>query len=229
MAVSSNRASLATVVHPSTSSSSNVSSILSTGLPALSQQHSATTINTTTTSSFGAITTGGNISDLNNPIHQPVSAVSHHNQSNDHNIMGSIMNYPSASTTSGTIGTTGLPLLQPPPAAVASSSSSSSSSNSSHHPTSGNSATSNGTTNSTSTKFGNNLSHGMPAITSLINKIQGAFTEAISPSPKLVIDKRTAEKTWKLVDKVYKLCSNPKLTLKNSPPFILDILPGNYP
>ncbi len=63
-------------------------------------------------------------------------------------------------------------------------------------------------------------------MTSLLNKIQGAFSEAISQSPKLVIDKRTVEKTWKLMNKVVKLCNNPKIILKNSPPFILDILPG---
>ncbi|XP_015793558.1 E3 ubiquitin-protein ligase CBL isoform X2 [Tetranychus urticae] len=65
-------------------------------------------------------------------------------------------------------------------------------------------------------------------MTSLLNKIQGAFSEAISQSPKLVIDKRTVEKTWKLMNKVVKLCNNPKIILKNSPPFILDILPDTY-
>jgi PREDICTED: similar to cbl CG7037-PB len=66
----------------------------------------------------------------------------------------------------------------------------------------------------------------MPGISSILSKIQGAFSEAISTSPKLSIDKRTVEKTWKLMDKVVKLCNNPKMILKNSPPFILDILPG---
>ncbi|GAB6027408.1 hypothetical protein CHUAL_001679 [Chamberlinius hualienensis] len=64
-------------------------------------------------------------------------------------------------------------------------------------------------------------------ITSLFSKIQGAFSEAMAPS-KLVIDRRTIEKTWKLMDKVVKLCQHPKMNLKNSPPFILDILPDTY-
>lgn len=47
-------------------------------------------------------------------------------------------------------------------------------------------------------------------------------------SPRLTIDKKTLEKSWKLMDKVVKLCNNPRLNLKNSPPFILDILPDTY-
>ena len=62
---------------------------------------------------------------------------------------------------------------------------------------------------------------------SIIQRLQGAFTEAIA-SPKFMIDKRTIEKTWKLMDKVVKLCQHPKMNLKNSPPFILDILPDTY-
>lgn len=77
-----------------------------------------------------------------------------------------------------------------------------------------------------SNKCSNYTVHGMPAITSLFSKLQGAFSEAISPTPKLVIDKRTIEKTWKSMNKVVKLCNNPKIVLKNSPPFILDIIPG---
>lgn len=64
-------------------------------------------------------------------------------------------------------------------------------------------------------------------ITSLFSKIHGAFSEAMSP-PKLIIDKRSLEKTWKLMDKVVKLCQHSKMNLKNSPPFILDILPDTY-
>lgn len=59
------------------------------------------------------------------------------------------------------------------------------------------------------------------------SRIQGAIAEAVAP-PKLVIDKRTIEKSWKLMDKVVKLCQHPKMNLKNSPPFILDILPDTY-
>lgn len=46
--------------------------------------------------------------------------------------------------------------------------------------------------------------------------------------PKISVDRRTIEKTWKLMDKVVKLCQHPKMNLKNSPPFILDILPDTY-
>ncbi|XP_013780746.1 E3 ubiquitin-protein ligase CBL-like [Limulus polyphemus] len=64
-------------------------------------------------------------------------------------------------------------------------------------------------------------------ISSLFSRIHGAFSEAMA-SPKFVIDRRTIEKTWKLMDKVVKLCQHPKMNLKNSPPFILDIVPDTY-
>ncbi|CAH0382629.1 unnamed protein product [Bemisia tabaci] len=64
-------------------------------------------------------------------------------------------------------------------------------------------------------------------ITSIFSKLHGAFTDAMAP-PKLATDKRTLDKTWKLMDKVVKLCQHPKMNLKNSPPFILDILPDTY-
>ncbi|XP_071450394.1 E3 ubiquitin-protein ligase CBL [Hetaerina americana] len=64
-------------------------------------------------------------------------------------------------------------------------------------------------------------------ITSIFSKLHGAFAEAIAP-PKLATDKRTLDKTWKLMDKVVKLCQHQKMNLKNSPPFILDILPDTY-
>ncbi|XP_057365218.1 E3 ubiquitin-protein ligase CBL-like [Daphnia carinata] len=64
-------------------------------------------------------------------------------------------------------------------------------------------------------------------ITSLLSKLHGAFAEAMAP-PKLMIDRRALEKTWKLMDKVVKLCQHSKMNLKNSPPFILDILPDTY-
>ncbi|XP_022242009.1 E3 ubiquitin-protein ligase CBL-like isoform X2 [Limulus polyphemus] len=64
-------------------------------------------------------------------------------------------------------------------------------------------------------------------ISSLFSRLHGAFSEAMAP-PKFVIDRRTIEKTWKLMDKVVKLCQHPKMNLKNSPPFILDIVPDTY-
>uniref|UniRef100_A0A672QLK2 E3 ubiquitin-protein ligase CBL n=1 Tax=Sinocyclocheilus grahami TaxID=75366 RepID=A0A672QLK2_SINGR len=42
------------------------------------------------------------------------------------------------------------------------------------------------------------------------------------------VDKKTVEKCWKCMDKVVRLCQNPKLALKNSPPYILDLLPDTY-
>ena len=45
---------------------------------------------------------------------------------------------------------------------------------------------------------------------------------------KPTIDKKTIEKAWKLMDKVVNCCANRKMNLKNSPPFILDILPDTY-
>ncbi|XP_052742712.1 E3 ubiquitin-protein ligase CBL-B-B isoform X1 [Bicyclus anynana] len=64
-------------------------------------------------------------------------------------------------------------------------------------------------------------------ISSIFSKLHGAFSDAVYPS-KLATDKRTLDKTWKLMDKVVKLCQHHKMNLKNSPPFILDILPDTY-
>lgn len=41
-------------------------------------------------------------------------------------------------------------------------------------------------------------------------------------------DKKTLEKTWKLMDKIVKSCQHQRMNLNNSPPFILDILPETY-
>jgi E3 ubiquitin-protein ligase CBL len=61
----------------------------------------------------------------------------------------------------------------------------------------------------------------------IFSKLQGAFSEAVTHQ-KYAADKRTLEKTSKLMDKVVKLCQHQKMNLKNSPPFILDILPDTY-
>ncbi|KAM6907582.1 E3 ubiquitin-protein ligase CBL-B [Xenentodon cancila] len=55
-----------------------------------------------------------------------------------------------------------------------------------------------------------------------------AIQDAVGPPKQAVADRKTVEKTWKLMDKVVRLCQNPKLQLKNSPPYILDILPEAY-
>ncbi|KAK0081104.1 hypothetical protein PV325_012799 [Microctonus aethiopoides] len=64
-------------------------------------------------------------------------------------------------------------------------------------------------------------------ISSIFQKLQGRFADAMTP-PKLSTDKRMLDKTWKLMDKVVKLCQHQRMNLKNSPPFILDILPDTY-
>ncbi|XP_062341488.1 E3 ubiquitin-protein ligase CBL-B-B isoform X1 [Osmerus eperlanus] len=55
-----------------------------------------------------------------------------------------------------------------------------------------------------------------------------AIQDAVGPPKQAAADRRTVEKTWKLMDKVVRLCQNPRLLLKNSPPYILDILPDTY-
>lgn len=45
---------------------------------------------------------------------------------------------------------------------------------------------------------------------------------------KTTVDRRTIERTWKLMDQVVKLCQHSRMNLKNSPPYILDILPDTY-
>ena len=67
----------------------------------------------------------------------------------------------------------------------------------------------------------------------LLSRVQGALSPVQDGSnvvaiSRLLIDRRTMEKTWKLMDKVVKLCQHPRMNLKNSPPFILDILPDTY-
>merc|ERR1711936_1001141 len=61
----------------------------------------------------------------------------------------------------------------------------------------------------------------------LFSRLHGAFSASVTP-PRLEINRKTIEKTWKYMDKVVKLCQHPKMNLKNSPPFILDILPDTY-
>ncbi|ESN97178.1 hypothetical protein HELRODRAFT_178287 [Helobdella robusta] len=73
---------------------------------------------------------------------------------------------------------------------------------------------------------GNPLRKNLPA-KGFFSRMQGAIAGAVAPS-KLVVDKKSIEKSWKLMDKVVKLCQQPKMNLKNSPPFILDILPDTY-
>ncbi|XP_076549076.1 E3 ubiquitin-protein ligase CBL isoform X1 [Osmia lignaria lignaria] len=64
-------------------------------------------------------------------------------------------------------------------------------------------------------------------IGSIFQKIHDRFADPMT-LPKLSTDKRMLDKTWKLMDKVVKLCQHQRMNLKNSPPFILDILPDTY-
>ena len=64
-------------------------------------------------------------------------------------------------------------------------------------------------------------------IVTIFSRLQGAFTDVMAPS-KLVIDKKTLDKAWKLMDRVVKQCQQPRMCLRNSPPFILDIMPDTY-
>ncbi|CAI2355573.1 unnamed protein product [Caenorhabditis sp. 36 PRJEB53466] len=55
-------------------------------------------------------------------------------------------------------------------------------------------------------------------------------TLTVSPRaiPSTVSDRRLLLKACKIMDQVVKSCRSPRLNLKNSPPFILDILPDTY-
>ncbi|XP_028825900.1 E3 ubiquitin-protein ligase CBL isoform X2 [Denticeps clupeoides] len=68
--------------------------------------------------------------------------------------------------------------------------------------------------------------------TGIINMMKDAFQHQHhlhhSHHQPGAVDKKTVEKCWKLMDKVVRLCQNPKLALKNSPPYILDLLPDTY-
>ncbi|XP_069565848.1 E3 ubiquitin-protein ligase CBL-like [Brachyistius frenatus] len=65
----------------------------------------------------------------------------------------------------------------------------------------------------------------------LIGLMKDAFQphqQPPQPQQPAVVDKKMVEKCWKLMDKVVRLCQNPKVALKNSPPYILDLLPDTY-
>lgn len=57
-------------------------------------------------------------------------------------------------------------------------------------------------------------------------KLQDAIEKAVTQ--KIQVDRKTIEKAWKLMEKVIKYCQNSRMHLKNSPPYILDILPDTY-
>lgn len=62
--------------------------------------------------------------------------------------------------------------------------------------------------------------------TGFLAKLQDAIEKAVTQ--KIQIDRKTIDKSWKLMEKVNKYCQNSRMHLKNSPPYILDILPDTY-
>nr|ACO15072.1 E3 ubiquitin-protein ligase CBL-B [Caligus clemensi] len=89
---------------------------------------------------------------------------------------------------------------------------------------------------SSGSSSGGSLSH-------LLSRLQGALVDrggggsssgsgnGSNPGgsyPSLLIDRKAIDKTRKLMDKVVKNCQHPRMNLRNSPPFILDILPDTY-
>lgn len=53
-------------------------------------------------------------------------------------------------------------------------------------------------------------------------------TSAVSGTMRYTVDKRTLEKSYKLMNQVVTFCQQPRMQLKNSPPYLLDILPDTY-
>lgn len=73
----------------------------------------------------------------------------------------------------------------------------------------------------------------------IVTRISKAFANSASLTtaeqsapeelPKVAFaNRRSLERTWKLMDKVVKCCQHPRMKLNNSPPFILDILPETF-
>ena len=63
------------------------------------------------------------------------------------------------------------------------------------------------------------------------SKLLSWFQEALSHATgqsRVIIDRKAIEKSWRLMDKVGRLCNTPRLGLKNSPPYLLEILPDTY-
>lgn len=61
----------------------------------------------------------------------------------------------------------------------------------------------------------------------LFGIFRGAFPDSTA-SRKFSVDRKAMERAGKLMDQVVKLCQQPRMNLKNSPPYILDILPDTY-
>jgi len=63
----------------------------------------------------------------------------------------------------------------------------------------------------------------------LFGRLRARIHDSHSSTPqKFAVDRRAIEKAWRLMDQVVKLCQQPRMNLKNSPPYMLDILPDTY-
>lgn len=71
----------------------------------------------------------------------------------------------------------------------------------------------------------NRESEGESSIRSWFSKIHENISFAVSSTTRTGIDRKIFDRTIRLIEKVFKLCQNPKLNLKNSPPCMIDILP----
>lgn len=67
-------------------------------------------------------------------------------------------------------------------------------------------------------------SRGVESFKAFLSKI----TDTFSSSQRFVVDKKAFDKAWKSLDRVSKHCQHSRLNLKNSPPFMLDILPDTH-
>lgn len=65
----------------------------------------------------------------------------------------------------------------------------------------------------------------LPSMNSLTTNGAGIVSQH---RPPMRIDRRSIEKVWKQMDRIVKYCQMPKMNLKNSPPYMLDILPDLY-
>lgn len=62
---------------------------------------------------------------------------------------------------------------------------------------------------------------------SIWTRLTDVFSDKVT-TQKIAFDRKSSEKLWKLMDKVVTLCQQPRMNLRNSPPFILDILPDTF-
>lgn len=69
---------------------------------------------------------------------------------------------------------------------------------------------------------------GVESFKAFFTRISDTFSSAVSSTTRFVVDKKAFEKAWKSLERVTKHCQNSRLNLKNSPPFMLDILPDTH-